>query len=265
MWDFEHAPRNSELLQRYQLHYTLPSRCADELLAGRADLGLIPIASLTPELAIVPGSTISSLDRVRSIQMIVKKPHTLGSIRTLAADNASRSSRAYTELILRRFYSNSPNFVTQSANPVAMLEQADAALLIGDPALLALERREEIEQAAGPCEWFDISHEWHLLTGMPWVAAVWAARPEVIAEGRISASQLVDDLTQSRDQGLAHIEDLVAEWSTHIALSTETIRHYFTQNIHYTLTPECIEAIRLFRNYAAEEGVLPPLDAPRFL
>jgi chorismate dehydratase len=265
MWDFEHAPRNSELLLRYQLHYTLPSRCADELIAGRADLGLIPIAALTPELAVVPGSTIASLDRVRSIQLIVKKPHTLGSIRTLAADNASRSSRAYAELILRRFYSNSPHFVTQSANPVAMLEQADAALLIGDPALLALEARDEIERAVGPCEWFDIAHEWNTLTGLPWVAAVWATRPEAIAEGRIGAAQLIDDLTQSRDQGLAHIEDLVTEWTSRIALSPETIRHYFTQNIHYTLTPECAEAISLFRSYAAEEGILPPLPSPRFL
>ncbi len=265
MWDFEHAPRSSELSFRYQLHYTLPSRCADELIAGRADLGLIPIASLTPDLVIVPGSTIASLDRVRSIQLIVKRPHTLDSVRTIAADNASRSSRAYAELILRRFYSNSPHFATQSANPIAMLEHSDAALLIGDPALLALEARDEIEDVVGPCDWFDVAHEWHTLTGLPWVAAVWAARPEAIAEGRIAAAQLIDDLTQSRDHGLTHIEDLVAEWRPRIALSPETIRHYFTQNIHYTLTEACAETITLFRRYAAEEGILPPLPTPRFL
>lgn len=265
MWDFEHAPRNSELSFRYRLHYTLPSRCADELIAGRADLGLIPIASLTPDLMIVPGSTIASLDRVRSIQLIVKRPHTLGSVKTIAADHASRSSRAYAELILRRFYSNSPYFVTQAANPIAMLEHADAALLIGDPALLALEARDEIESAAGPCEWFDVAHEWHTLTGLPWVAAVWAARPEAIAEGRIAAAQLIDDLTQSRDQGLAHIEDLVTEWRPRISLSPETIRHYFTQNIHYTLTEACAETITLFRRYAAEDKILPPLPSPLFL
>ena len=72
MWDFEHPPHNAELAQRFQLHYTQPSLCADDLLANRADLGLIPIASLTPDLAIIPGCTIASLDRVRSIQLIVK-------------------------------------------------------------------------------------------------------------------------------------------------------------------------------------------------
>src|ERR1035441_3597021 len=94
MWDFEHPPRNATLAQRYQVHYTQPSLCADELLANRADLGLIPIASLTPDLAIVPGCTIASLDRVRSIELIVKqKPGSaedvdpvLASVRTIAAD-----------------------------------------------------------------------------------------------------------------------------------------------------------------------------------
>src|ERR1700678_3157183 len=111
MRDFEHPPLAAELAQRYTLHYTLPSRCADELLAARADLGLIPIASLTPELAIVPGCTIASLDEVRSIQLIVKSPHTLATVRTIAADTASRSSLAYAEILFRKFLHTHPTFL----------------------------------------------------------------------------------------------------------------------------------------------------------
>jgi chorismate dehydratase len=72
MWDFDHPPVASALAERYQVHSTKPSLCADELLANRADLGLIPIAALTPELAIVSDCAIASLDRVRSIQLIVR-------------------------------------------------------------------------------------------------------------------------------------------------------------------------------------------------
>src|ERR1700729_496464 len=92
MWDFEHPPLAAALAERYSLHYTLPSLCAEELLSGRADLGLIPIASLTPDLAIVPNCAIASLGRVRSIQLIVKQPYTLSTVKTIAADTASRSS-----------------------------------------------------------------------------------------------------------------------------------------------------------------------------
>jgi chorismate dehydratase len=265
MWDFEHPPLAATLAERYILHYTQPALCADELLAGRADLGLIPIAALTPDLAIVPNCTIASLSHVRSIQLIVKQPHTLGTVKTIAADTASRSSLVYAEILFRKFLSTDPAFIPAKADPIAMLQSADAAILIGDPALLALESREAIEQAVGPCEWFDLAHEWHTRTGLPWVAAVWAVRPEALSIGHITPAQLIEDLTKSRDHGLARIEDLVEQWTPRIPIPAATIRHYFTQNIHYILDEACIQTIGLFRQYAAESGILPPLGDLRFL
>ncbi len=264
MWDFEHPPRNAALAQRYSVHYTQPSLCADELLAGRADLGLIPIASLTPALAIVPGCTIASLDDVRSIQLIVKRPYTLRTIRTIAADTASRSSLAYAHILLQKFFGNTPRFIPTPADPLAMLRHADAAILIGDPALLAFENRTEIErELKRECAWHDLAHEWHSLTKLPWVAAVWAVRPEAL-DG-VTPTQLIEDLQRSRDNGLAHIDSLVEEWTPRIAIPPATIRNYLTSNIHYTLTPDCIETIHLLRRYAAEAEILPPLPDLRFL
>ena len=265
MWDFEHLPLAEKLARQYSLHYTQPSLCADELLAARADLGLIPIASLTPDLAIVPGCAIASLDHVRSILLIVKNPHTLGTVKTVAADTASRSSLAYAEILFRKFSSNHPQFIPAAADPIAMLQQADASILIGDPALLALESREAIEAAAGPCQWLDLAHEWRSRTNLPWVAAVWAVRPEALAPNGLTTASLTHDLDQSRDHGLANIDRIVKEWTPRIPVAAETIRHYLTRNIHYTLDPDCIETIRLFRRYAAEVEALPPLPALRFL
>ncbi len=265
MWDFEHPPTNTALAERYNLHYTDPAQCAAELLAGRADLGLIPVAALTPELAIVPGCTIASLDRVRSIQLILKAPHTLDTVRTIAADTASRSSRAYTQVLFRSFLGTQPTFLPAPADPIAMLARADAALLIGDPALLALEARAAIEQAAGPCLWLDLAHEWHTRTNLPWVAAVWAVRPEALSHAGITPAQLTHDLAHSRDHGLANTEALVAEWTPRIALPPHTIRDYLTHNIHYTLDPACIRALELFRACAAEVDALPSLGPLHFL
>lgn len=261
MWDFEHEPRVAKLRARYSLAYMTPSECAASLLAGEADLGLIPVAALTRELAIVPGSTIASLDRVRSIQLIVRGTRALDDVRTVASDTASRSSLAYAQVLFRRFLGTAPRFIPAKADAVAMLGEADAALLIGDPALLALEDRGRIEERVGPCQWFDLAHEWTTRTGLPWVAAVWAARPEAI----VNPQQLVSDLDQSRINGLAHIDELVAEWTPRIALPAAVIRGYLTENIHYTLDPTCVEAIQLFRSYAAEAGVLPDLAELRFL
>jgi chorismate dehydratase len=265
MWDFEQPPLAATLAKRYTLHYTQPSLCADELLQGRADLGLIPIASLTPELAIVPGCVIASRDQVRSILLLIKQPHTLGTVRTIAGDVASRSSLAYAEILFRKFVGMRPAFVPAAADPVAMLRDADAAILIGDPALLALESRDEVERLVGPCLWIDLAHEWHTRTGLPWVAAVWAVRPEALGPNGLTAERLIEDLNTSRDNGVARIDEIVRQWTPRIALPPGTIHDYLTDNIHYTLDPQCIRTMELFRSYAAELGILPPLPTLRFL
>jgi len=268
LYDFEHEPTASQLRENYALHYTSPAQCATELHEGRADLGLIPIASLTPSLAIVPGCTIASLDEVRSILLLVKNPHdlseteALNGVRTLAADAASRSSRAYANILFRHFLKTHPTTHEQAADPLAMLATADAALLIGDPALLAREHRGAIAAAATvPLLWLDLASLWRRHTGLPWVAAVWAVRPEAVTD----AAQLTRDLTTSRDNGLAHIDQLVREWTPRIAVPPETIRTYLARNIHYTLDPGCIESIHLFRTLAAEIAILPPLRTLRML
>jgi chorismate dehydratase len=98
---------------------------------------------------------------------------------------------------------------------------------------------------------------WREHTGLPWVAAVWAVRPEALTD--IPPRTLIADLNRSRDAGLAHIEELVEEWTPRLALSPETIRTYLTRNIHYTLDEKCLQTIRLFRSLAAQIGALPPL------
>ncbi len=268
LYDFEHEPRASQLRENYTLHYTSPAQCATELHEGRADLGLIPIASLTPDLAIVPGCTIASLDEVRSILLLVKNPDhrdendALKQVRTLAADAASRSSQAYAHILFRHFLDTHPATHEAPADPLEMLATADAALLIGDPALLARERRAEINAASHtPLLWLDLASLWRRHTGLPWVAAVWAVRPEAVTD----AAELTADLNASRDNGLRHIDQIVEEWTPRIAIPAETIRTYLTHNIHYTLDPGCIESIHLFRTLAAEIDLLPPLRTLRML
>jgi chorismate dehydratase len=267
LYDFEHEPAAARLRERYAVTYTSPADCAAKLHAGTADLGLIPIAELTYDLAIVPGCTVASLGNVRSILLLVKNSagmaahEALTNVKKVAADAASRSSLAYAQILFQKFYTATPDFVEQPADAVAMLANADAALLIGDPALLAREHRAGIESAAGvPLLWLDLAELWRQATGLPWVAAVWAVRPESLEREVVSAPELTADLSASRDAGLAHVDQIVAEWTPRIALPAETIRTYLTQNIHYTLDANCLQAIKHFREIAAEINLLPALS-----
>ncbi len=262
MWDFEHPPLAAELAERYTLHYTLPSLCADELLAAPRRPRPHPHRLTHPDLAIVPGCTIASLNEVRSIQLIVKRPYTLSTIRTIAADTASRSSLAYAEILLRKFANNHPTFLPAAANPIAMLQQADAAILIGDPALLALESRDQSKQPSAPANGSTSPTSGITRTNIPWVAAVWAVRPEALDQpSGITTAQLIDDLETSRNHGLLNIERLVEQWTPRIALPPATIRHYLSVNIHYVLNTDCVRAIELFRQLR-RRGRHPPASSP---
>ena len=272
LYNFEHEPTATALREHYDIHYTSPAICAAELNAGTADLGLIPIASLTPELAIVPGCAIASRDEVRSILLLVKNPawlsptDALKRVRSVAVDTASRSSVAYTRILFEHFHHTYPTYLDLAADTATTLPDSDAALIIGDPALLAREHRAAIDDASKtPLLWLDLAHLWRELTGLPWVAAVWAVRPESLTPAGLSPQQLIADLTASRDAGLAHTEDLVTEWAPKLALSPNTIRTYLRQNIHYTLDPDCLRTIKLFRTLAAGINALPPLPTLNLL
>ncbi len=261
MWDFEHEPGRSRLSRRYVIQYTTPANCARLLASGEADLGLVPAAAhaVTPGLWVAPGCAIASLDCVRSILLIVRAQQGIEGVRSVAADSSSRSSVAYARILFHRWWKRKPEFRVQRPDLEAMLEAADAALLIGDPALVALENRLSREERTGErLHYFDLAHEWRAFTGLPWVAAFWAVRAGALEEAGVDAASLAADLQQSRDHGLANVESLANEWSPLLALPARVIRSYLTQNIHYTLDGPCLESLERFYRYAAECGALPP-------
>lgn len=268
MWDFEHEPEAARLAERYLISRVMPSQCAAQLGSGEADIGLVPVAAYaaTPGLAILPGCAIASLDRVRSILLVVQAARGVKAAQTIAADTSSQTSFAYTQILFRKYWNASARFVPHAPDLDAMLRVADAALLIGDPALLALEDRAAREQRTGQqLEYLDLAHEWRLLTGTAWVSAFWAVRPRAVEECGLSPLQVSRDFLNSRDHGLAHIDDLVTEWSARIAVPAATIRTYLTQNIHYRLDDACVTGLELFYRYAAETGTLPPAPALKML
>ena len=256
MWDFEHPPLASDLAERYHIEWMLPSECADRLAAGTADIGLVPVAALAqnPQLRILPGCTIASRDYVRSLLLVRRAGRALSDIRTVAADTASRTTIAYAHIMFQRWGNEAAQFLPMAADLDAMLDRADAAIVIGDPALLALEeranRRERHEEELA---YHDIAHEWRTMTGLPFVAAVWAAHPDAQANWY----RLTGDFVSSRDHGLANIEVLAAEWSSKLPLAEHTIRRYLSENIHYILDDECVDGMRGFFTMAAAAGVLP--------
>ena len=265
MWDFEHPPLARELAQRYEIRWILPSQCADELAGGAADIGLVPIASLatTPGLRILPGCTIASKGRVRSLLLVRRASQRLDRLRSVAADTASRTTIAYSRMLFHKWGNPDVPFVPMAADIDVMLGSADAAIIIGDPALMALEERaNRFERTGEELVYHDLAEEWRNLTGLPFVSAVWGAAHGSTVWGEPLDESLSNDFIRSRDHGLQNIDALVEHWSRQLPLSENTVRSYLTTNIHYVLDEECIEGMRGFFRMAAETGVLPQYELP---
>jgi len=253
MWDFEYGSAGSA----FEITYTVPSRCADALAAGTADIGIIPVAAYAtvPGLVILPGVAIATRRAVRSILLVSKFP--VEKIRTIALDTSSRTSVALIKVLCARFWRSEPEFCSMPPVLDEMLQAHDAGLLIGDPAL-RVDRSHYIT--------YDLAEEWHRFTSKPFVFAFWAVREAALQEADASLD-LAQIFTASRDRGL-HPENLAhiaRHWSSRVGLSEDEVRTYLTQHIHHFLDDACLEGLELFYQYARVIGALPAAPPLRFL
>jgi predicted solute-binding protein len=220
----------------FELDFQIPAACADQVASGAADIGIIPSFELTRQnLEIIPGAGIACHGPVRSILLISAKP--AGEIRRLAVDSSSRTSVQLARVILERRFGAEPELIAHAPDLDAMLRIADAALIIGDPAL-------RIEPSRLPYHVYDLGKEWVEWTGLPFVFAVWAGRKEVITPEVTAAFQ------ESCRYGRARIEEIVAAESGRREIAPELVRDYLNRHIVHELEPRDYQGMDLFLSYA---------------
>jgi chorismate dehydratase len=245
LWNFEYGRQRESLREQFEIAYTIPSRCAEMLAEGSADIGIIPIAaySTIAGLKILPDVAIASKGAVRSILLVSEHP--LDRIRSVALDSSSRSSAALVRVLFAKHWDREVQFVQAEPQLEDMLAKHDAALLIGDPALRVDRFRYQT---------WDLAEEWKRFTGKPFVFAFWAARSGVADDDELSAAAEI--LSESRDEGLRHVSEIASKWAPNLRIPPELIKSYLRENIHYHLDSENIAGMELFFSLAAELDVL---------
>lgn len=245
MWDFQFP----HIACDFEISYTVPSLCAEALRSGQAEIGIIPAVTYAeiPDLAIIPDVAIASRGPVRSILLISNVP--IEHIRSVASDTSSRTSVVLCQLLLQKFLGIAAQLTPMPPDAVNMLASHDAALLIGDAALLA--------EHSAPYV-YDLGKMWLHHTGKPFVFAFWAVRKQALADLR-PGLDLARVFQQSRDHGLepGAINQLCDDWSAKLGMSRNDVRSYLTTNIHYQFDADCIEGLRLFFALASENNLVP--------
>ena len=276
VWGFTHGP----LQGRYDLSFTVPSLCAEALRAGKADIAIIPSVEYQriPGLAMLPDIAVAAKGEVRSILVIAKKP--IENAKRIALDTDSRSSVALTRLLCRGLWGIAPEFVDAAPDPAAMLAQADAALIIGDPALrLRLEvdaaARKAAQAATSPAKersgfWgccgtsndqpiagvnmlfvYDVAEEWRRMTGKPCVLAVWAGRRDALTP------EVAADFLASKAYGLAHIDEIASHAALQLHLPPRQLEQYLRDNIDFSLDADNRAGLEQYYALCAAEGLIP--------
>jgi len=217
---------------------------------GQADAALIPVIEYqrVPGLKISPGACVASLKTVRSVVLASRVP--LKDIRSVALDTSSRTSAALIQIILSRFHSIAPSYRSWAPDLTAMLESNDAALMIGDPAML-------IDRSA--LHVYDLAEEWRNHTGLPFVFAFWAIRNDSkVWPGAV-------DFIKGKDEGVAHVDDIADEYSSTLGLPREDLVSYLTENISYELDEESLRGLSLYFDLAKECGLISKVTELEFL
>jgi len=240
VWGMLHGPQKG----LFDLDFQSPSACADFLAGGQADIGIVPCYELTRQrLAVVPGVSIACRGPVRSILLVSARP--FGEIRRLAVDSSSRTSVQLARVILERRYGARPELVPYPPDLGAMLRVADAALVIGDPAL-------RLDPGRLPYRVLDLGAEWFELTGLPMVFAVWAGRPECITR------EVAGAFRESYRFGQAHLEEIVRGEAPARGFSPDFVRQYFSRHVVFDLGPAESEGMELFLKLAGASTLSVP-------
>ena len=219
------------------------------LAAREVDVGLIPTIEYQriAGLVVVPGVCVAARTAVRSVLLVSKVP--FPEIRRLALDQNSRTSVALVTILLRELYGCSPEAWPAAPRLERMLEEADAALVIGDPALRIPGDRVGV---------LDLATAWRELTGRPFVFAFWAAHRE------IGQPLLETDFRASLAHGVEHLSEIADRTASQLDLDRRDLVTYLEDNLSFDLGREEIAGVEEFYRRAHGHGLIPALRPLRF-
>ena len=235
----------AELLPDAEIVLDYPSRLADQLAVGQLDVALIPsieyFRGRHQQYEIVSDACVAARGPVLSVKLYSRVPP--GRIRTVALDEGSRTSATLTRVMLAERFGVTPRIEPLPLHSTTSDTKSDAILLIGDRAMFPL--AEEF-----PVTW-DLGQEWFEWTGLPFVFALWVARPGVDLD-LVEAA-----LSQARDRGVERAEEIAQRESPLLGLPLPTTIHYLTHNLHFQLAAAERTGLRLFYELASRNGLAP--------
>ncbi len=221
----------SDLTDELDMDLAIPSECARRLLAGEADLALVPVAIIPelPKAYIVSDYCIGTDGAVATVCIYGDVP--LDEMTSIYLDHHSRTSAMLTKLLLEEYWQHEPTLLPAEEGYIDRIGGTVGGLVIGDRTI-GLDRRFKYV--------YDLGDVWKKHTGMPFVFAAWVAtkKPKSAFAQRFNAALA---------EGMAHLPELqLLLPSPHPDFSLE---EYFTRHIDYDFDAAKRKALHRFLSF----------------
>ena len=255
-----HGLVRHDALLDIELHKGTPTELNRLLIAGRLDVS--PISSIeylrhADDLLLMPDLTVSSDGAVKSIVLISKVPAAALGGRTVALTNTSATSQVLTQILLANRYAAHPAYFACPPDLGRMLDEADAALLIGDPAL-----RVHMQPPVG-LHVYDLGTEWKTLTGHPMVYAVWAVRRSFAAAAPALVNVVYHAFQQSLAYSLSNVEAIAADTARWEPFPAAALAAYF-RTLRFTFDRAYRDGLHAYARHAQALGALDAVPTLEF-
>ena len=220
IYGLEHSP----IINKIDLSLDIPSDCAEKLIAGTVDIGLIPVAAIpkVPNANLVADYCIGSDGAVNSVFIFSRKP--IYGIETLRLDPQSKTSNNLAKVLLRFYWNKEVTFLTNENI------DADAIVLIGDR---TFDAKKDYKHA------YDLGEEWKNLTELPFMYAAWVANKEIDEEFKA-------EFNRALQFGLDNRATLLAELPQNLSFD---LSDYLMNKLQFDVTEDRMKALNLFLSY----------------
>jgi chorismate dehydratase len=221
-----------------------PERLSEQLVAGELDIGPISLVEYlrnARDLVVLPQLAVGSDGPVMSCNLVSQLPFDRLGGERVALGSTSRTTVQLARLVLREVYGAEPDYYSCPPDLAAMMQEASAGVLIGDPAL----RASLYDAPRLGLRVLDLGEAWKDWTGLPMVFAVWAVRRDFLAAQPTLAREVHEAFLHSRDLAMAEVDKVAAQAARWEAFDEEVLERYFT-TLDFSLGERQLAGVREF-------------------
>ncbi|MFC7975536.1 menaquinone biosynthetic enzyme MqnA/MqnD family protein [Streptomyces cinereoruber] len=221
-----------------------PEKLSERLVRGDLDIGPVTLVEFlrnADDLVALPDIAVGCDGPVMSCVIVSQRPLEELDGARVALGSTSRTSVRLAQLLLSERYGVSPDYYTCPPDLGVMMQEAEAAVLIGDAAL-----RASLHDAPRlGLQVHDLGLMWKEWTGLPFVFAVWAVRKDYLAREPETVHEVHQAFLASRDLSLEEVAKVAEQAARWEAFDAELLERYF-RTLDFRFGPEQLAGAREF-------------------